>query len=114
MKLYSEYDGAMAIFMNMGEPDSPRFEYITDNFGHIREMDVLAPYPAFGDIDSDDDADMIVGLDDGTLLFYRNCSCLGNPEDFQLELDNYMDIDVGEFSTPFIFKYPARSYSALF
>ncbi len=103
MTLHSEYSSRMAIFMNDGEPDEPRFEFITDNFGFISEMDILGTYPAFGDIDTDDDADMIVGRDDGTLLFYRNCSCLGNPEDFALEDTNYQDIDVGDYSTPFIF-----------
>lgn len=103
MFLHSDYAGRMAIFMNVGTESDPAFDYVTDNFGHINEMNILGPYPAFGDIDSDDDADMIVGRDDGTLMFYRNCSCLGNPEDFDLEEENYMGIDVGDFSTPFIF-----------
>jgi hypothetical protein len=46
---------------------------------------------------------MIVGRDDGTLMFYRNCSCLGNPEDFVLEEVNYQGIDVGDYSTPFLY-----------
>jgi hypothetical protein len=66
-------------------------------------MNILGTYPSLGDVDSDEDADMIVGRDDGTLLFYRNCSCLGNPDDFQLEEENYMGIDVGDFSTPFLY-----------
>jgi len=103
MTLYSEYAGRMAVFLNSGDAENPVFEFVTDNFGHIHEMNILGPYPAFGDIDSDDDADMIVGRGDGKLMFYRNCSCLGNPEDFELEDTNYMSIDVGEFSTPFIF-----------
>ncbi len=103
MGLHSEYASRMAIFMNVGDVDQPVFEYVTDDFGHINEMNILGAYPAFGDIDSDDDADMIVGRDDGTLMFYRNCSCLGNPEDFELELINYQGIDVGDYSTPFIF-----------
>jgi len=103
MTLHSEYAGRMAVFMNVGEASQPVFEFVTDNFGHIHEMNILGPYPAFGDIDSDDDADMIVGRSDGTLMFYRNCSCLGNPEDFDLEQENYMGIDVGEYSTPFIY-----------
>lgn len=103
MALHSDYAGRMAVFFNVGEADNPVFDIVTDNFGHINEMNILGPYPAFGDIDSDDDADMIVGRDDGTLMFYRNCSCLGNPEDFDLELVNYQGIDVGDFSTPFIF-----------
>jgi hypothetical protein len=103
MTLHSEYAGRMALFLNTGQADKPVFDFVTDDFGSIRQMDILGPYPAFGDIDSDDDADMIVGRDNGTLLFYRNCSCLGNPEDFQLEDTNYQDIDVGEFSTPFLY-----------
>ncbi len=103
MTLHSEYAGRIALFLNTGDATNPQYEYVTDDFGSIREMDILGPYPAFGDIDSDDDADMLVGRADGTLMFYRNCSCLGNPEDFQLEETNYQGIDVGEYSTPFIY-----------
>ena len=103
MTLHSDYASRMAIFMNVGEADKPQFEYITDDFGFIREMNILGAYPAFGDIDTDDDADMIVGRDDGSLMFYRNCSCLGNPEDFALEDTLFQGIDVGEYSTPFLF-----------
>ena len=103
MALHSEYASRMAIFMNVGEDYQPRFEYITDDFGFIQEMNILGAYPTFGDIDSDDDADMVVGRDNGTLLFYRNCSCIGNPEDFALEDTNYKGIDVGDFSTPFLY-----------
>ncbi|MDT8394448.1 MAG: FG-GAP-like repeat-containing protein [Bacteroidales bacterium] len=103
MTLHSEYAGRIALFMNTGTADEAYFEFVTDDFGNIRGMDILGPAPAFGDIDADGDPDMIVGRDDGTLLFYRNCSCLGNPEDFVLEQENYQNIDVGQYSTPFIF-----------
>jgi len=102
MILYSDYNSSMMIFMNVGDADKAQFEYITDDFGSIREMMIKGASPCFGDIDTDDDADMIVGRDDGTLMFYRNCSCLGNPEDFELEMENYMGIDVGDYSTPFL------------
>ena len=103
MVLHSEYASQISLFMNSGEPDKPQFEYETADFGFIGEMNLYGAYPAFGDIDTDDDADMIVGRDDGTLMFYRNCSCLGNPEDFELEEVNYQGIDVGDYSTPFLF-----------
>jgi len=103
MILHSDYNSRIALFLNTGSEDDPRFEYITDDFGFINEMNILGAYPAFGDIDTDGDADMLVGRDDGTLMFYRNCSCLGNPEDFELEETNYQDIDVGEYSTPFLY-----------
>ena len=102
MILYSNYHSSMMILMNVGDDDKAQFEYVTDDFGSIREMMIMGASPCFGDIDTDDDADMIVGRDDGTLMFYRNCSCLGNPEDFELEMENYMGIDVGDYSTPFL------------
>lgn len=101
--LHTENQSRMSAYFNSGLENKPRFDNATDDFGNLSEMNILGAYPAFGDVDSDEDVDMIVGRDDGTLLFYRNCSCLGNPEDFDLEEENYMGIDVGDFSTPFLY-----------
>jgi hypothetical protein len=103
MILHTDNQSRMSLFLNDGLAEKPAWSYTTDNFGLIAEMNILGTYPSLGDVDSDEDADMIVGRDDGTLLFYRNCSCLGNPDDFQLEEENYMGIDVGDFSTPFLY-----------
>lgn len=101
--LHTENQSRMSAYFNSGLANKPRFDNATDDFGSLSEMNILGAYPAFGDVDTDEDADMIVGRDDGTLMFYRNCSCLGNPEDFELEEENYMGIDVGDFSTPFLY-----------
>jgi hypothetical protein len=102
MILYSVYTSKIAYFHNTGTAINPEFEFITDDFAHVSDLGVTGAFPTFGDLDGDDDLDMLIGIDDGTILFYRNCSCISNPDDFQLEDTNYQGIDVGKFSTPFL------------
>jgi len=55
--------------------------------------------PEFIDIDNDEDYDLFVGCEDGTIWFYEN---IGNPDscDFEYVTDNYFDIYTGEVSVP--------------
>ena len=55
--------------------------------------------PTLGDLDSDGDADMIVGESSGTLNFYENTGTASQPE-FTLISDEYLDLDVGRRSLP--------------
>ena len=55
--------------------------------------------PTLGDLDSDGDADMIVGESSGTLNFYENTGTTSRPE-FTLISDEYLDLDVGRRSLP--------------
>ncbi len=62
--------------------------------------------PALGDIDADGDIDLFVGEASGTINFYRNVGSKATPL-FQLESDEYADIDIGRRSTPTLFDLDA-------
>ncbi len=59
--------------------------------------------PAFGDLDGDGDADMLLGYEDGQLIFFENIAVLGATADFALKEWNYLSVDVGSFSAPQLF-----------
>jgi hypothetical protein len=55
--------------------------------------------PAFGDLDSDGDPDLLIGQWDGKIIFWRNNGTPSNAQ-FELVSENYLNIDVGSNSTP--------------
>jgi len=69
-----------------------------NNFADLWDDDLLGIYPTFSDLNGDGAADLLIGNEDGKLLFARNDG--GN---FTIVDNNYFDIDVGEFSTPQLF-----------
>ncbi len=91
--LTSYYSSSIAYFQNFGSAHSPSFQLITNNFNGLRNYNLQALHPAFGDIDDDGEIEMLCGCSDGTLLLV---------DENNVTL-NYANIDVGEFSTPQLF-----------
>ncbi|MDD3876294.1 MAG: T9SS type A sorting domain-containing protein [Bacteroidales bacterium] len=98
--LYSDFISKISFFKNTGTVSEAEFKLITDDFGGLSDLQTLALYPAFGDIDGDGDYDMLVGEDDGSLRYYENIAGTGNSPVFAQAISNYQGIDVGRFSTP--------------
>ena len=92
-----QYFGEIIYFENVGTPDTADFTLITEEFENIDVDGTSAP--EFCDIDGDDDFDLFVGCEDGTVWFYEN---IGRPDtfDFEYVTDNYNGIDVGRSSVP--------------
>jgi len=89
--------GNIYYYRNDGSPNSPNFTYITNNYNGIDVGDRGAP--AFVDIDDDNDYDLFVGNDSGTIWYYRNDGTPSVP--FWTYITNhYSNIDVGERSIP--------------
>ncbi|MEZ5149198.1 MAG: hypothetical protein R2759_19540 [Bacteroidales bacterium] len=54
---------------------------MTHNFADLEKLMVTGLYPTFGDLDGDNDVDMIVGQANGTLLYLENTAS-GAGDDF--------------------------------
>ncbi|MCX6291448.1 MAG: FG-GAP-like repeat-containing protein [Bacteroidetes bacterium] len=93
------YTNSLHLYKNIGTSVSPAFQLVDSDYAGISSMFLTGPlYPAFGDLDGDNDKDMIIGSDNGLLQYFTNTG--GSPSNFQLTGINFMGIDVGNTSTP--------------
>ena len=98
--LNANYKGELAYFKNTGTADSPAFKFITKDFGGISQYNLLNLMPTFGDLDGDGDDDLIVGRDDGTLIYFENTAAKDAPMNLVLKQANFAGIDVGNYAAP--------------
>ncbi|MCK5548832.1 MAG: VCBS repeat-containing protein, partial [Thermoplasmata archaeon] len=91
--------GDLGFYENLGQAvDLPSWTLVTDDFASATgSADITAP--TFVDIDGDDDQDMFVGSDLGTLLFFENTGTSVTPS-WAAPLADYASIDVGELAVP--------------
>lgn len=98
--------GTIWYFENTGNSSQPQFQLITKQFSGITND--LSTTPAFGDLDDDNDFDLIVGRFDGTFELYLNTGNRFNPNlksQGILRDNNSNVIDVGTSSVPFLFDF---------
>jgi len=62
----------ISYYLNTSTPGNPSFTLQTNDFLGIGAMAFRGIAPAFGDIDNDGKADMVIGHTDGTLSYYKN------------------------------------------
>ncbi len=95
---------SLALFENTGNDSLPKYNLIdrdwlslsTTNLNTNLNIPALNLSPTFGDIDGDNNKDLIIGDADGKVHLFTNTG-FGN---FQLTAANYQSIDVGQFSQP--------------
>ena len=97
---------SLALFENVGTSTYPEYDLVDRDWQSISNINLntvlnipaLNLSPTFGDIDGDNDKDLILGDADGKLHLFQNN---GNNQ-FQIVGPNYENIDVGYFATPFL------------
>lgn len=106
----------VALFENTGTLTAPKFEMVTDDFAGLSvyhtNAGTLALSPAFGDLDGDDKADMVVGDANGDLHYFKNSGNGLNA--FAVMTDPYFDsLHVNGFASPFIYDFNGDSLNDL-
>jgi len=87
-------------YLDIGSSEMPQFERVHHDFALLSEKGLVGIHPAFADLDGDQDADMLVGNEHGTLLFYENTAGPGQSMNMVFRQSEFQQIDVGKFSTP--------------
>ncbi|MCF8304489.1 MAG: T9SS type A sorting domain-containing protein [Bacteroidales bacterium] len=95
-----EYSSQLMLLRNTGTSEAPTYTVVTDDYAELSEPGFDGIYPAFGDMDGDDDPDMLIGDEEGRLHYFRNDGGEGNPADFTISHPNYFEIDIGQSAKP--------------
>jgi len=111
--LKSVNTGRISWYRNTGWQMHPAFQFITDDLAGLSSLKLTGLYPSAGDLNGDGAADLLVGQDDGTLLYLENKNSGSIPPEYYLPVFKYMDIDVGESSSPQIFDLDADGLNDL-
>lgn len=97
----STYVTTLSLYRNTGTISSPAFTFVTNDFAGLQSYLLKGQiFPSFGDMDNDADMDMILGNDDGRLIYFMNTAGPGVTPVFAAPSYYFMNIDVGQASTP--------------
>ncbi|MFT6148199.1 MAG: hypothetical protein ACJAUH_000880 [Saprospiraceae bacterium] len=92
--------GRLFLYENTGTATEPEFSLVNADYLSVSALNLKGLVPTFGDIDGDNDEDLMLGLADGTLYFFENTAGAGNPATFANVVPQYQGIDVGTNAAP--------------
>jgi len=94
-----EYDH-LSLYKNIGTPNEAVFEKVDNDFVSVEKYRLAYTAPAFGDIDGDGRPDMLLGRQDGKVMFFKNISDSGGTLQMKLVSSDLQGITTGSYSAP--------------
>jgi hypothetical protein len=98
----SQYQSTLAYYQNTGTATSPQFTEVTLDYDSFSNYNLLAISPAFGDLDGDGKADLILGDETGYLYFFKNTADSGSSYPV-MTASHYFNLHSSQFAAPFIY-----------
>lgn len=97
-------DSRLFLYENIGTSSSPKYRLADDNWLGLNQYNSTSSYfnysPTFGDLDNDNDLDLMVGEETGLLIYFENTAGAGNPMSFANPDLNFQNIDAGQGVNP--------------
>jgi len=98
------YNSRLSLYENTGTETIPIFKFIDEDFGELSQLgdlvNIQSIHPTFGDLDNDQDIDMIIGDNNGQIYYFQNIAQDSASEFPIFNTYELLDIDVGSFATP--------------
>lgn len=95
----------LQLMKNIGSAQDPDFQLFDEDFLSLSDLKLNRSfYPVFSDIDGDGLDDLILGLTNGTISFFKNTSSNGTLS-FAAPIDNFQGINVGEKASPYLYDF---------
>ncbi len=107
-KATNSKESRLAYYQNTGSISNPKFTLVDVNFLNLSQSNLgLRLFPTFGDLNGDGKADMIIGLENGSLAYFQNTTSGSNPS-FAAPILNYAAqsgtvMNVGQYASPQLF-----------
>lgn len=96
----------LALYQNIGDSSTGSiFKLVDNNFTGIGDTVIYGINPTSGDIDGDGDIDLILGTNEGYLIFYENIAAVGSFPTFSNPVYHFGGFDVGFASAPQLIDY---------
>lgn len=103
------YLPGLQLFRNTGTLSEPSFTLASDDYLGFRTNLSLPQTPgltpATGDLDNDGDQDLLIGNQDGTIMYFTNMAPPGGTASYTLSSTQFAGIDVGLNSAPHIYDW---------
>jgi len=90
------YESNISYYKNIGSKSEAKFEFIEENYGGFQKYNWLNIYPAFGDLNDDGIADVIIGENSGLIHYFEG----NEDENYTIMQYRYLGLDVGNGAMP--------------
>ncbi len=99
---FTTYQATIAYYENIGTATEPKFKERTIDYDKFSDYNLVAAFPAFGDLNGDGYQDMVVGDLNGYVHYFKNYGTV-TASFPTMDSSQWSKIDVGQFSAPFMY-----------